>query len=234
MIWSRFKTHFYHNTELGIADDDWVWIASHIGRVKAQVRLMEGVNADTAWTWNAIGKRSGAWALDKDAPGDLVPAGYSISGLFDLAPLLHLATNADFKLDAAEAKRISPLFWPLTRRKMLDGLAKLNQKRFEEVGDPEINTRIAQYEMAFRMQTSVPELTDISKEPKHVLDMYGPEVTDPGTFAYNCLLARRLVDSARERATLAMMVPTTTESTPAIGSAIQKLKPALVVRMAMV
>ena len=77
---------------------------------------------------------------------------------------------------------------------MLDGLAKLNQKRFEEVGDPEINTRIAQYEMAFRMQTSVPELTDISKEPKHVLDMYGPEVTDPGTFAYNCLLARRMAE----------------------------------------
>ena len=52
----------------GIADDDWVWISSHIGRVKAQVRLMEGVNPDTVWTWNAIGKRSGAWALDKDAP----------------------------------------------------------------------------------------------------------------------------------------------------------------------
>ncbi len=83
---------------------------------------------------------------------------------------------------------------PTTRRKMLDGLAKLNQKRFEEVGDPEINTRIAQYEMAFRMQTSVPELTDISNEPKHVLDMYGPEVTDPGTFAYNCLLARRMAE----------------------------------------
>ncbi|MBC7821228.1 MAG: DUF1501 domain-containing protein, partial [Planctomycetaceae bacterium] len=83
---------------------------------------------------------------------------------------------------------------PATRRKMLDGLAKLNQKRFEEMGDPEINTRIAQYEMAFRMQTSVPELTDISNEPKHVLDMYGPEVTDPGTFAYNCLLARRMAE----------------------------------------
>ncbi len=53
---------------LDIVDDDWVWISSSIGRVKAQVRLMEGVNADTVWTWNAIGKRSGAWALDKDAP----------------------------------------------------------------------------------------------------------------------------------------------------------------------
>jgi hypothetical protein len=80
------------------------------------------------------------------------------------------------------------------RRKMLDGLAQLNQKHFESQGDPEIATRIAQYEMAFRMQVSVPELTDISDEPKHVLDMYGPEVTDPGTYAYNCLLARRLAE----------------------------------------
>ena len=53
---------------LGIADDDWVWISSHIGRVKCQVQLMEGVNPDTVWTWNAIGKRRGAWALDDDAP----------------------------------------------------------------------------------------------------------------------------------------------------------------------
>ena len=61
-------------------------------------------------------------------------------------------------------------------------------------GDPEIARRIAQYEMAFRMQTSVPELIDVSKEPKHVLDMYGPDVKQPGTFAYNCLLARRLAE----------------------------------------
>ena len=80
------------------------------------------------------------------------------------------------------------------RRKMLDALAKLNQKRFEVVGDPEIQTRIAQYEMAFRLQTSVPELTDVSKEPKHILDLYGPEATKPGTFAASCLLARRLAE----------------------------------------
>jgi hypothetical protein len=80
------------------------------------------------------------------------------------------------------------------RRKMLDGLGELNQQKLAEVGDPEINARIAQYEMAYRMQTSVPELTDISKEPKEVLEMYGPEVTQPGTYAYNCLLARRLAE----------------------------------------
>ena len=81
-----------------------------------------------------------------------------------------------------------------TRRTMLDGLAQLNQKRLAEQGDPEIAARIAQYEMAFRMQMSVPELTDISKEPQSVLDLYGPEAKEPGTFAYNCLLARRLAE----------------------------------------
>ena len=80
------------------------------------------------------------------------------------------------------------------RRRMLDDLAKLNQKRFEEFGDPEITTRIAQYEMAYRMQTSVPELTDLSKEPDHIFDLYGEDAKTPGTFAANCLLARRMAE----------------------------------------
>jgi hypothetical protein len=80
------------------------------------------------------------------------------------------------------------------RRRMLNALNKLNQKHFEEMADPETQARIAQYEMAFRMQTSVPDLVDISKEPKKVLDLYGPEVTKPGTFTASCLLARRLVE----------------------------------------
>jgi hypothetical protein len=81
-----------------------------------------------------------------------------------------------------------------TRRRMLDSLARLNQKQLEEVADPETQARIAQYEMAFRMQSSVPELADLSGEPKHVLDMYGPDVHKPGTFAASCLLARRLAE----------------------------------------
>ncbi|MAT14834.1 MAG: sulfatase [Planctomyces sp.] len=81
-----------------------------------------------------------------------------------------------------------------TRRRMLDSLAALNEKKFEEVGDPEINARISQYEMAFRMQSSVPDLVDIKEEPQHILDLYGPDVHKPGTFAYNCLLARRLAE----------------------------------------
>jgi hypothetical protein len=81
-----------------------------------------------------------------------------------------------------------------TRRRMLDDLAKLNQLKLDESGDPEIATRIAQYELAYRMQTSVPELTDVSKEPKHVFDLYGASARKPGTFAANCLLARRLAE----------------------------------------
>lgn len=81
-----------------------------------------------------------------------------------------------------------------TRRKMLDGLSKLNQMQYETTGDAETNARISQYEMAFRMQTSVPDLTDFSQEPKHVLDMYGPDVQKPGTFAASCLLARRMAE----------------------------------------
>ncbi len=80
------------------------------------------------------------------------------------------------------------------RRRMLDSLAKLNEKHHKEIGDPEIQTTIAQQEMAFRMQSSVPELSDISKEPKEVLDMYGPEVKKTGSYARNCLLARRMAE----------------------------------------
>ena len=80
------------------------------------------------------------------------------------------------------------------RRKMLDDLAALNQQHAERVHDPEIETRIAQYEMAYQMQTSVPELTDFSDEPAHVLAMYGPDVHRKGSYAYNCLMARRLIE----------------------------------------
>jgi hypothetical protein len=80
------------------------------------------------------------------------------------------------------------------RRRTLDRLKQLNQQQSDELGDPEIQARIAQYEMAFRMQTSVPDLVDTSGEPKHVLEMYGPDVSRPGSYAANCLLARRLAE----------------------------------------
>ena len=80
------------------------------------------------------------------------------------------------------------------RRGLLDDLAHLNEIKREDFGDPEITTRIAAYEMAYRMQTSVPELTDFSQESASVLDMYGPDVRRQGSFAYNCLMARRLAE----------------------------------------
>ena len=80
------------------------------------------------------------------------------------------------------------------RRRQLDDLAKLNQKNLERTGDPEIEARISQYEMAYRMQTSVPDLVDISNETKQTLDLYGPQVTEKGTYAFNCLMARRLAE----------------------------------------
>jgi hypothetical protein len=83
---------------------------------------------------------------------------------------------------------------PRVRRRMLDSLGALNQQTYQQQGDPETLARIAQYEMAFRMQTSVPDLTNISDEPQHVLDLYGPDVTTPGTFANCCLLARRMAE----------------------------------------
>jgi hypothetical protein len=80
------------------------------------------------------------------------------------------------------------------RRALLDDLAKLNQMKQEQTGDPEIATRTAQYEMAFRMQKSVPELTDLSEEPASTFKLYGDDAKKPGTFAANCLLARRLIE----------------------------------------
>ena len=83
---------------------------------------------------------------------------------------------------------------PAMRRRDLDDLAEMNQANLQEYHDPEITTQISQYEMAFKMQTSVPELTDLSKESERTFELYGPDSKKPGTFAANCLLARRLAE----------------------------------------
>jgi hypothetical protein len=80
------------------------------------------------------------------------------------------------------------------RREMLDRLQTLNKLEFEREGDPEIAARVSQYEMAFRMQSSVPDLTDLSDETEKTFELYGPDAKKPGTFAANCLLARRMVE----------------------------------------
>jgi hypothetical protein len=95
-------------------------------------------------------------------------------------PVLHLSNPAGIDGDV--------------RRAMISGVNDLNRQLFERVGDPEINARIAQYEMAFRMQTSVPELADFSNEPASTWELYGPKAKEPGTYAYNCLMARRLAE----------------------------------------
>jgi hypothetical protein len=80
------------------------------------------------------------------------------------------------------------------RRRFIDDVGRLNRLQLQEFGDPEISTRIAQYEMAYRMQSSVPDLTDLSSEPEATFELYGEEARKPGTFAANCLLARRLAE----------------------------------------
>jgi hypothetical protein len=95
-------------------------------------------------------------------------------------PVLYLSNPRGFSAD--------------NRRSFLNALGELNRTAFDEFGDPETIARVEQYEMAFRMQTSVPELTDISKEPAHTFELYGEDARKPGTFAANCLLARRLAE----------------------------------------
>jgi hypothetical protein len=96
------------------------------------------------------------------------------------APVLYLDNPAGVSAEA--------------RRKALDSLAELNALQAADLGDPEVTARTAQYEMAFRMQTNVPEVVDVSKEPKETVELYGEDARKPGTFAANCLLARRLAE----------------------------------------
>ena len=131
-----------------------------------------------------------SWSSTQARAGDLQPAlGHGLSA--------HQAPGGGAPLHRRpgalplEPRRGST---PSTRRRSLDAINRLNHHEFDQFADPETQARIAQYEMAFRMQTSVPELTDISNEPKHILDMYGPDVHKPGTFARCCLLARRLAE----------------------------------------
>jgi len=81
------------------------------------------------------------------------------------------------------------------RRRMLDYLQALNESQYEHTLDEDIYSRISQYEMAYRMQEAVPQTMDISSEPDHIFDLYGADARIPGTFAYNCLMARKLAEN---------------------------------------
>jgi len=194
----------------------------HLGEVADDLCIVrsvftEAINHDPAITFMQTGSQLagrpsiGSWvgyglgSENKDLPAYVVLTSFG-SGRKDDQPLYDRLWSAGFlpsKYQGVKFRnkgdRVLYLSNPAgvdadSRRETLDELAALNQKHFETIGDPEIQTRIAQYEMAFRMQTSVPDLTDISKESPETLEMYGPEVKIPGSYASNCLLARRLAE----------------------------------------
>lgn len=199
---SWFSELVPHMAELS---DDWCIVRSMV---------TEAINHDPAITFFQTGSQLagrpsfGAWvayglgSLNNDLPSFVVMLSRARTGqpLYDrlwgsgFLPSEHqgvkLRSGADPVLYLSNPTGCSTA----SRRRVLDDLAKLNRLQYEQTGDDETLARISQYELAFRMQTSVPDLTDISDEPKHMLDMYGPDVHTPGTYARNCLLARRMAE----------------------------------------
>ncbi len=177
----------------------------------------EAINHDPAITFFQTGSQLagrpsiGSWmsyglgSANKDLPAYVVLTSFG-SGRKDDQPLYDRLWSAGYLPSKHQGVKFrnsgDPVLYlsnppgmdPATRRGSLDQIAALNAQEFNALGDPEIQTRVAQYEMAFRMQTSVPDLTDVSKEPASVLEMYGPDVKRPGSYAANCLLARRLAE----------------------------------------
>ena len=177
----------------------------------------EAINHDPAITFCQTGSQLagrpsiGSWASyglgseNQDLPAYVVLTSFG-SGrpddqpLYDrlwssgFLPTVHQGVKFRNQGDAVLYLSNPPGIDPTARRSSLDRVKALNQTHYQSLGDPEIQTRIAQYEMAFRMQTSVPELLDFKSEPQHVLDLYGPDVHRPGSYAANCLLARRLAE----------------------------------------
>ncbi len=177
----------------------------------------EAINHDPAITFCQTGSQLagrpsiGSWSSyglgseNKDLPAYVVLTSFG-SGrpddqpLYDrlwssgFLPTMHQGVKFRNQGDAVLYLSNPPGIDPPARRSTLDRLKALNTQHHQTLGDPEIQSRIAQYEMAFRMQTSVPELIDLKSEPQHILDLYGPDVTRPGSYAANCLLARRLAE----------------------------------------
>ncbi len=175
----------------------------------------EAINHDPAITFfqtgfQIAGRPSiGAWlsyglgSENKDLPGFVVMVSQGSGNLAD-QPLYDRLWGSGFLPSKYQGVKFRSMGDPVlflsdppgvaksSRARFIDDLGKLNQLEYEEFGDPETTARIAQYEMAYRMQTSVPELTDISKEPARTFELYGPDSRKPGTYAANCLLARRL------------------------------------------
>ncbi len=217
VVASRFGFRSYGECGMRMSE-----LLPHTGGVADEICLIrsmhtEAINHDPAITYIQTGSQQpgrpslGAWAsygLGSDAedlPAFLVLISHG-SGRDANQGLLERLWGSGFLPSSHQGVKLrgsgDPVLYlsdpagidrPL-RRKMLNNIASLNQLQLHESGDPEIETRIAQYEMAFRMQASVPALTDISQEPESTFQLYGEESRKPGTFAANCLLTRRLLE----------------------------------------
>ena len=151
------------------------WLSYGLGTLNENLPTFVVLTSKFSWKKNTQALSSRLWS------SGFLPtehAGVALRG--DGDPVLYLSNPCGVDAD--------------TRRMMLDSIGELNSMQYEVTRDPETEARISQYEMAFRMQSSVPELTDISKEPEVTRALYGPQVQEPGTFAANCLLARRMVE----------------------------------------
>jgi uncharacterized protein (DUF1501 family) len=151
------------------------WLSYGLGSLNENLPTFVVLTSKFSWKVNTQALSSRLWS------SGFLPSqhsGVALRGAGD--PVLYLSNPCGVDCD--------------TRRMMLDSVGHLDSMEHDLIHDPETEARISQYEMAFRMQSSVPELTDISKEPEITKELYGPQVTDPGTFAANCLLARRLLE----------------------------------------
>ena len=211
----RFQQHGQSGTELSE-------LLPHIGGVVDDIALVktvqtDAINHDPAITFIQSGFQQpgrpsmGSWVSyglgseNRDLPGFVVLISQG-SNLNQSQPLFSRLWGSGFLPSRYQGVKFRSSDDPVlylsnprgidasTRRSMLDAVAEINRLRSQEFGDPEIETRIAQYEMAYRMQSSVPELMDLSSEPDSVFDRYGPDSRIPGTYAANCLLARRLAE----------------------------------------
>lgn len=212
------KTRFQRHGQSGATVSEWL---PHLGRVADELCFIKSMTTDQInhapamtkfLTGHQIPGRPsvGAWSSyglgspNKDLPEYLVLISKMKRGsdqpLYDhywgsgFLPSRHQGVKLRNAKDPVLYLRDPDGLPPELRRGMISGLGELNAMRWEETGDPEIRTRIKQYEMAHRMQTSVPDLNDLSDEPESVFEMYGPDSRRPGSYAANCILARRLAE----------------------------------------
>ncbi|MFD2256077.1 DUF1501 domain-containing protein [Luteolibacter algae] len=212
----------YHFSRHGQAGTEISELLPHISGISDDICLIrsmytEAINHDPAITFFQTGAQIpgrpsiGSWlsyglgSVNKDLP-DFVAMVSRGTGRPNCQPLYDRLWGSGFLPTQHAGVKFMSIGDPVlylsnpdgfsvkSRRRMLDDLAELNHKKLQEFADPEIDTRIRQYELAYRMQTSVPELTDFSNEPENILEMYGPNVHQRGSYAYNCLMARRLAE----------------------------------------